>query len=158
MGQELTLRRVGRFLQGAVVTVWALDHLELSWDMWKALLLFHTVLGGACFFFGLFVLQGTVTFWTTETLEIMNTVTYGGVETSQYPISIYRPWFQRFFIMVIPMACVTYFPILSILDRPDPLGTPVWFQTVAPAIGFAFLVVSLRIWRIGVRHYQSTGS
>ena len=28
---------------------------------------------------------------------MMNTLTYGGVETTQYPINIYRPWFRNFF-------------------------------------------------------------
>ena len=114
--------------------------------------------GGTCLFSGLFVLQATLAFWTIDTLEIMNTVTYGGVETTQYPLSIYRGWFRRFFTFVVPLACVNYFPALAILDRPDPLGTPLWFQWLSPALGGLFLVVALQIWKLGVRHYRSTGS
>jgi len=55
------------------------------------------VLCGACFFLGLFVILGTLTFWTTETLEIMSALTFGGIETSKYPLSIYRAWFRKFF-------------------------------------------------------------
>jgi ABC-type uncharacterized transport system permease subunit len=29
---------------------------------------------------------------------------------------------------------------------------------LTPALGFVFLLVSLWIWRFGVRHYTSTGS
>ena len=78
------------------------------------------VAGGACLFSGIFVLQATMAFWTTESLEILNTLTYGGVETAQYPVWIYRPWFRRFFTMVIPLACINYFPALAILGRADP--------------------------------------
>ena len=96
-GQELTLRRVGRLAQGLIVLVWASVGLEVDWSALKFGALLATVAGGACLFVGLIVLQATLAFWTTETLEIMNTVTYGGVETTQYPITIYSPWFRRLF-------------------------------------------------------------
>ena len=57
-----------------------------------------------------------MSFWTTESLEVMNMLTYGGVETAQYPIAVYQKYFQRFFTFVVPLAMVTYFPILAVLD------------------------------------------
>ena len=68
-------------------------------------------------------------------MEIVNTVTYGGVETAQYPLAIYREWFRRFFTYVIPLACVSYYPALGILERPDPLGSGPLFQWLAPVVG-----------------------
>jgi ABC-2 type transport system permease protein len=99
-----------------------------------------------------------LSFWTTESLEIMNTLTYGGVETAQYPMAIYQQGFRRFFTFVVPLACVAYFPIVAVLGIDDPLGTSRVFQYCAPLAGFAFLGASLALWRIGVRHYTSTGS
>ncbi len=157
-GQELTLRRVGRFSQGFAVLIYATVALEVQWTPARVGVLIFAILGGACLFYGLLVLQATLAFWTTETLEIVNTVTYGGVETAQYPLIIYKAWFRRFFTFVVPLACVTYFPAHAILGRPEPLGSPVWFQWGAPAIGVVFLLAALRIWRFGVRHYRSTGS
>jgi len=157
-GQELTLRRVGRFSLGLFVFAWAAHALELAWTPGLVVLVLATVLGGACLFYGLIVLQATLSFWTTEGLEVMNTVTYGGGETTQYPIAIYQPWFRRFFTFVIPLACVSYYPGLAILDRPDALGASPLFQWLSPAIGFLFLLVCLQIWTFGVRHYRSTGS
>ena len=157
-GQELTLRRVGRLLQGLAVLWWAASSLRIAWSVPKVLLLLVTVFGGACLFYGIIVLQATLAFWTTESLEIVNTVTYGGVQTTQYPLTIYRGWFQRFFIYGIPLACVSYFPLLAVLGRPDPLGAPVVFQWLSPLVGIAFLAASLQVWNLGVRHYTSTGS
>jgi ABC-2 type transport system permease protein len=158
-GQEFTLRRAGRFLQGLAVLLWAIHTLAIDWSPLKIALLPIMIGCGVCLFFGLVVLQATMCFWTTESLEIMNTLTYGGVETAQYPLSIYKSWFRLFFIYIVPLACVTYFPILAILGKPDrDLHSPVWFQWLAPLAGVIFLVVSLRIWQFGVRHYTSTGS
>jgi ABC-2 type transport system permease protein len=97
-------------------------------------------------------------FWTTETLELMNSLTYGGVYATQFPLTIYRPWFRRFFTYVVPLACVSYLPVVAILDKHDPLGTPPWLQWLAPVAGLVFLMVALQFWKLGVRRYVSTGS
>jgi ABC-2 type transport system permease protein len=157
--RDLQLMRVGRFVQGLIVLLWAASVLDVPWSAARIALVVFTVLGGAGLFSGLFVLQATLSFWTIETLEIANTVTYGGNEAGQFPLSIYRPWFRNFFTFVVPLACVTYFPALALLGRDDPLiHSPLWFRWSAPAIGVLFLIVSLQVWQIGVRHYRSTGS
>lgn len=157
-GHELTLRRVGRFLQGSAVLAFALVTLDVEWSADRVALLIFTVACGVCTFVGLIILQATSAFWTTESLEVWNAFTYGGATMSQYPAEIYRPWFRRFFTFVIPLACINYFPGVAILGRPDPLGTSLAFQRLAPLAGPLFLLIALQIWKIGVRHYRSTGS
>ena len=158
MGQELALRRVGRLAQGLMVLVWAIWALDVQWGWFQLSLLGFTLLGGVCLFVGLIVIQATIAFWTTETLELMNTMTYGGVETAQYPIAIYQPALRRFLTLVVPLACVTYFPLVALLDIQDPLGTSRIFQQVAPVAGLLFLWGALQFWKVGVKHYTSTGS
>jgi ABC-2 type transport system permease protein len=158
LGHELTIRRIGRFAQGTAVLVYALSSLDIAWSAPKVLLLAASIAGAVCTFLGLLVLQATSTFWTTETLEVWNAFTYGGVTMGQYPLAIYRSWFRGLFTYAIPLGCVSYLPGVAILGRPDPLGTPVAVQWLAPLAGPAFLALSLAVWRLGVRHYRSTGS
>jgi ABC-2 type transport system permease protein len=157
-GHELTLRRLGRFLQGAAVLGFAITTLDLDWSADRVALLVMTVAGGGCLFIGLVILQATSAFWTTESLEVWNAFTYGGVTMSQYPVEIYRPWFRQFFTFGIPLACVNYFPGVAVLGRQDPIGTSITFQRLAPLAGPLFLLFALQVWKIGVRHYRSTGS
>ena len=157
-GHEFTLFRVGRLLQGVIVLGWACHALTLDWNAARVALLAFTLVATFLFFYGLVILGAVMSFWTTESLEIMNTLTYGGVETAQYPLAIYQKYFQRFFTFVIPLGMVTYFPILAILGIDDPLGSTRTMQTIAPAAGFVFFAITLLVWRIGVRHYTSTGS
>ncbi len=157
--QELQLMRLGRLLQGLIVLLWATSALDVVWTMPKIALMLFTITGGVCLFTGLFVIQATWGFWTIESLELMNTMTYGGTETAQYPLSIYREWFRRFFTFIVPLACISYFPAHALLGREDAtVGSPLWFQYSAPAIGIIFLIIALQFWRFGVRHYKSTGS
>ncbi len=157
-GRELQMIRVGRLTQGLAVLLWAAWRLEVSWTAPRIALALAAVGGGACVFTGLFVLQATMCFWTIETLEIMNTMTYGGVEAAQYPLTIYHEWFRRFFTFIVPLACINYFPAHAILGRPDPLGAPPLLYWVGPLFGVAFLLVMLQVWAFGVAHYRSTGS
>lgn len=158
LGQELQLMRIGHFLQGLFVLLYAAHILDITWTAPKIILVMASILGGACVFGGLFVLRATLCFWTTESLDLINAVSYGGQETARYPLSIYHKWFRRFFTYVIPLACISYYPALIILDRPDTLGSPTWFQWTAPAIGLLFLLLTLQFWHLGTRHYRSTGS
>jgi ABC-2 type transport system permease protein len=158
IGQELTLRRSGRLIQGIAVLAWSISALNVSWSPGDAGVLVLTVAGGVCLFTGLVIFEATSAFWTTESLEVWNAFTYGGVFMSQYPLSIYRPWFRKLFTYVIPIACVSYFPLVAILDRPEALDGPMALQWAVPLAGVAFLLVSLQAWKVGVRHYRSTGS
>ena len=156
---ELRLMRIGRLAQGLMVLGWAVAALHVHWTAMRIALMLLTIIGGAALFYGLFVLHATLAFWTTETLELFNTVTYGGTETGQYPLTIYRPWFRKFFTFVVPLACVTYFPALALLGRDDAvLGSPVWLRWIAPLAGILFMIAALQAWKVGVRHYRSTGS
>jgi len=100
----------------------------------------------------------SLSFWSIQSLEIVNSFTYGGVEAAQYPLSIYKFWFRKIFIFVIPLACINYFPAMAILEKVDPLKSPICFQWIFPMAGIIFFLVSLWVWKFGVKHYKSTGS
>ncbi|WP_025101148.1 ABC-2 family transporter protein [Burkholderia sp. A1] len=158
VGHDFRLRVMGRFAQGLVVIAVATSTLNFHWTAGAVALTLWTIAGGVALFFGLLVLQATLAFWTVESLEVVNVVTYGGVQAAQYPLTFYTGWFRNFLIFVVPIACVAYFPVLAILGKADPLGAPRWLLPVAPAVGFAFLAFSLAAWRLGVRKYTSTGT
>jgi len=157
-GQEVQLRRVGRLVQGALVLAWACTAVDGPWTAGRTALVAAAIAGAACLFGGIVVVQATISFWTIESLEVMNTLTYGGVETAQYPLPIYSGWLRRFFTYVVPLGCVVYFPVVAVLGVDDPLGTSRAFQYAAPLAGPLFLALALQFWRLGVRRYASTGS
>ena len=158
LGSRFVLRRVGRLLQGMLIFVLALGMLDIQWTMYKVLFLPLVFLGMVAFFGGLFVIGATITFWTVESIEVINIFTYGGSEMISYPMHIYPDWLRNFFTYVIPAIFLNYYPALYFLDKPDPLGLPPWAPLMSPVVGFGMLSVALLFWRFGVRHYQSTGT
>ena len=106
----------------------------------------------------LFVAGATVTFWTIDSIEAVNMLTYGGNELISYPMHIYPRWLRRFFTFVVPAILITSAPALSLLDQPDPLGLPGWVAWCTPAVAAAASALAAIAWRFGIRHYRSTGS
>jgi ABC-2 type transport system permease protein len=155
---EVRVSRLGRLAQAALVLWVASSSAPIRWTAGNVALFAWALGGGVALFIGLLVLQGTLAIFTVESLEVMNVLTYGGVQAGQYPLSIYGRWFRSLLLFGVPLGAVTYLPALAILGRSDPLGTPAWLGAFAPAVGFAFLALALRIWRWGLGRYVSTGS
>lgn len=156
--REMALPKIGQLIQGVLVLGYAVVVLDVHWSIGNVLLYTFALLSMYAFFFGIQIIRATICFWTIESLEIVNTISHGGQETAQYPMSIYKESFTQFFTFVIPLACVAYYPMVGVLGISDPLGSSPLTQTVAPLAGFIFLGICLGFWFFGIRHYKSTGS
>ena len=157
-GFEPGFTSIGRVLQGLIALGVAVALLPVIWDLGRVVLLLWTIFAGFALFWSIQILQATLAFWTVEALEITNTLTYGGVEAGQYPLNIYAAWFRKFLLFIVPIGCVSYLPIASLLGRTDVTGVGPFVSDLAPTAAFVFLGVSLTAWRAGVAHYTSTGS
>lgn len=153
--REIQPLKVGRFLQGFLVFLWGFSSLSFSFFSIPTLLLFFSFLGTTALFYGVFIIQATCTFWLLETTEILHTITYGSRETGQYPIGVYNWAFRFFFTCIIPLACVLYYPIATLLHHES---LPLLLGLFMPFLGFLFLFLSCKLWNCGVRHYRSTGN
>lgn len=156
---QFTLKRLGRIGQGAIVLAWALLALPQTWMPLQIGYMIVTVVGGVFFFSGLFIFGSGISFWTVDSLEVMNMATYGGQFLTQYPMSIYGDFLRAFFTFVIPMAFINYYPTLWLLGKPDPLGGPIgWLAFLAPFVCVLVFTLGVAMWRRGVWRYASTGS
>lgn len=158
LGGDLQLRRLGKVAIGIVIFVMALQLTDIQWTAAKITYLPFVVLGMFLFFGGLFMVGSTITFWTLESVEVMNILTYGGSFLISYPMHIYPQGLRRFFTFVIPAIFLNYYPALYILDKEDPFNMPTIMHFVAPLVGISLFLLALWFWRFGMRHYQSTGT
>jgi ABC-2 type transport system permease protein len=152
------LRRFGRLGQGLVALLYGLLTLRPVWHAPQWFFLGVMIAGGALFFIAIFVAGATLSFWTPQTAELTNIFTYGGQFMTSYPMHIYERWLRAVFTFIIPAAFVNYYPALYLFGKPDPFGLPAFMPFLAPFTAAALFAVALALWRVGVRHYQSTGS
>ena len=158
LASDIGFRRIGRAVQGVavlgLVTWYAHPHLTPA----RLVLLVVAPLSGVLFYSGVFIAGATVSFWWIESGEFAAGFTYGGRDFATYPVTVYAGLFRRVFAYGLGFAFVAYYPALALLGRPDPLGLPSWAGWCAPLVSLAALAAGLAVWRVGVRHYRSTGS
>jgi len=158
LATDLPLQKLGRAAEGLVVFVVAARSVGIHWTLGKVVVLALTVPSGTAIFFSTFVIGAASSFWTVEANEAVNIFTNGGTQLLSYPLDIYHVSLRRFVTFVVPLAFVSYYPGLYLLDRPDPLGLPAWVGFLAPLAALVFAALAWVVWSMGVRHYQSTGS
>ena len=150
---RLTFVRIGATAQAALVLIWAIPACGVIWNWDKVLTLGLMILCGSLIFTALFLIQATFAFFTTEGLEFMNVLTYGGRDHGRYPYSIYGKEVLRFLTFVIPLALFQYYPLLYLLDMEQSA-----VYMLSPLFGLLFIVPGYLFFRLGLRRYKSTGS
>ncbi len=152
------VRRIGRLAQALVALVLAFTLLDLSWNAGDTAFFAVMLAGGTLLFMSIFVAGATMSFWAPQAHEAINIFTYGGQFMTSYPMHIYQQWFVSLFTFVIPMAFINYYPALYLLDKPDPFGLPPFMPFLSPIVAVVVFRLTLSLWRVGVKHYQSTGT
>jgi ABC-2 type transport system permease protein len=155
---DFALRRIARLIVALVVLGVAVARADIAWTPARVALLGWAPIAGAVLFGAIFIAGSTVAFWWIESGEVANSFTYGGRDFTSYPINVYSQVFRRIFAYGLGFAFIGYYPALALLGQADPLGAPDWVRWCAPAVSVVAAAVAAIVWRIGVRHYRSTGS
>ncbi|WP_308042859.1 ABC-2 family transporter protein [Micromonospora sp. PLK6-60] len=155
---DLPVRKVSRALFGLAVLVFAVGSAGIDWTPGRVALLVVAPLAAVVFFGSVFVATATISFYWIDSAELANSVTYGGRDFTSYPVTVYGGWFRALFAYGMGFAFVSYHPALALLGRADPLGLPAWVGWASPGVALVAAGVAAAAWRVGIRHYRSTGS
>ena len=153
---QFALRRVARIAQASLVL--AVAAYWVDWTPSKVGLTLVMLVSGSVIFLSVFVLFGSVQFWTVDASEVANAFTYGGNTLTQYPLTIFPKEVVTGLTYLVPLAFVNWYPALYVLDRADPYGFPEWLRYASPLAALVLVAITAVVWRAGVRHYESTGS
>jgi len=157
VASDFSLRRVGKLAQGIGVLAVALVAVDVDWTPGRVLMIPLAVASGTLIYSGVWIALATVAFWIVDAIELVNAFTYGGNFLSGYPITIFGRWLRNLVLFVIPIAFVSYFPALYVLDRPDDLGLPEALRYLSPVVAIVTAVVAMLVWENAVRRYRSAG-
>lgn len=150
--QEMKPTMLARVLQAAVMLVWAIGVGAVKWTVWKAVTLALMILCGGLIFFGLYLVNACVCFFTLEHVEVLNIFMDGPREFGKYPFGVYGRPVLLVLTFLVPLALVQHWPLQYLFDR-----GPAWYGLL-PVVSLLFLIPCALLWRLGVRHYRSTGS
>jgi ABC-2 type transport system permease protein len=129
------------------------SQLGLSWGVEHWLLLAVAVIGASLMQAALTIMPASLTFWWTRE-SLSGLIRWGLREFIRFPISIYPQAVRIVLTFVIPLAFINYFPAQSLLGKSALLLWP----SVTLAIGLVLILLSLVVWRAGLRRYASSGT
>lgn len=150
--QDMKPTMLARVLQASVMLVWGIAAGAVAWTPAKALVLTLMILCGALIFFGLFLINACICFFTLGHVETLNIFTDGPREYGKYPFGIYGKPVLLVLTFLVPLALVQHWPLQYLFDR-----GPAWYG-ILPVVSLLFLIPCALLWQVGVRHYRSTGS
>ena len=150
---EIDFVKIFRIIQSIIILVISLIKLDIVWSISKVIVLLLMLIASVIIFFSLFVLMSSYCFITIQGLEVRNLVTDGGKFLAQYPISIYRKGIVFIFTFIIPYALINYYPLLYFLGKSNSI-----LYMFSPLFLVIFLGLCLLSFKIGMKHYSSSGS
>lgn len=153
LGSKFELTKTGRMLQAVIMFIYGIIKSNVIWDIPKILTLIFMLLGGTAVFSSLFLIYAALCFFTLDGLEFMNVFTDGAREFGKYPLEIYGKKFLILATFIIPYSLIQYYPLLFILGQHKSMA-----YMFMPLIAALFLIPAIILWKIGVRHYKSSGS
>lgn len=154
IGSFFHLHRAARVVSGLICISWSLWKQGIPLDIVKILILLFALIGGYLAYTGVFVLTSGISFFTIASLDWIYIFTNVSYQVTRCPNEYLPRWLKSTFTFFMPMLVVSYYPASVICGW----GEPSWTGWLALPSGLAFLLISITVWRVGVRHYKSTGS
>lgn len=153
IGTRFEIARTGPLIT-AFVTLWiGVNNSRVQWNIATVWTLLAMIVGGTLLFIGLFMIGGSLCFFTVQDTSLINVLTYGAKSHGKYPIDVYGKGILQFCTYLVPYALIQYYPLQYLLGRSDN-----WIYAFYPLGIAVFMVVCYGVWRTGIGNYKSCGS
>ena len=130
---------------------------RISWTIPQILLFAESIFCGFWLVLGLFLIEAILCIHSVKSVEITNTLTYGGRSACQYPVDAFPRPLRVLFTVAAPFALVMHVPASQILGKPI-FGWPAWTAWISPLSGIALYLLMALLFSRAIRFYRSTGS
>jgi ABC-2 type transport system permease protein len=143
---------IGLDLVGLVLVLRSTTALGIPLTAGTVAYLILAVLSGGAIFIGLNLITAVSSFWIVESIPLTRSV-FEMNEFAKYPLTIYPRAISIVLTWLVPYGLASFYPASRVLGRD--VGALAW---MGPPVAALLLWLGYRWWRIGLRHYASTGS
>jgi ABC-2 type transport system permease protein len=152
LAQRFEYEGIGSLLVGLVLVGTAGQALGIFSSVFNIGYLVVAVASGAVIFFALNLITCTSAFWIIDSIPVSGAV-FENYLFAHYPLTIYPRAIQFMLTWIIPYGFASFYPAAFLLGRD--VGPLVW---VSPLVAAVLVVIGYRLWLVGLRHYEGTGS
>lgn len=153
-GSYFHIHRLSRVFCGICAIIWCLWKQGVALTVLNALIIIFAVIGGFLTYTGVFIMTSGIAFFTIQGLDWIYIFTNASYQVTRCPYDYLPKALKSLFTFFIPMLVISYFPASAACGW----GESYLKGFLALPAGVVFLMFSIMIWNIGVRHYKSTGN
>ncbi len=154
---DFNLIGISDLIPGLIVFGYGCNKVHFQFSFINILLLAASVAGGVFIRGAVWILCGSLTFWTKSTSGFIDFTKELFDRTTMYPISIYPRTVQWLFTFLLPLGWITFYPAGALLER-EGAGVPTGMALGTFFIGILMLGISGMVFMLGMNQYESAGS
>jgi ABC-2 type transport system permease protein len=130
-------------------------NLHFNWLMLVLLIIF--AISSTWIEFSITLALASIAFWTGRSRSSVDTVMQTSLIVQRYPVNMLGQAFQIFVTCIVPVAFINYYPAKLLLGMTTPNSLEYYLGYLSPLVAFILVIIALRIWKIGLRQYSSSG-
>lgn len=131
---------------------------SIQWSFFEVQFLIVCIIGATLINAGTLVLVGAAAFWTKKSAELYDSILWPAQYLSYLPIDIF-PWILKsIFTYVLPLAFVSFYPATVFLDLNASYEKYKMYGYLTVFVGIIFYLLCVKLWKFGVKKYESVGN
>ena len=150
--REFALNSFFNLLFATGIFIWALLGLEQMPSMGAILLYIGLLCNGAFIVYCMHIIINTLVFWT-HAPQGFGELIWNMTKFSEQPDKIYKGWFQKLLVTVLPFSVMTSYPARILLDG---FNWKIFLHCIG--LSAVFFTVMVLFWRQGLKNYSSASS
>lgn len=144
---------IGHMAVGIAAIIFGLRGLDVQFHAWWTLYIPVVIVSGTVLFYAIRLMAASIGFWATNARSLIYPLSWFS-DFAQFPAVVYPAPILIILAWVLPYAMMGFYPAAFMVRG----GEYRVMGLIAPFMGWAFLGVSLLVWRAGIRRYESPGS
>ena len=142
---------IADFFIGLGITMYMLYRLAIPITILLIIKIIFFSIVGALIIGAINTIFSISSFWTYRSNEVIWSF-YRMYTFAEYPLDIYNGFIKILITVILPFACVAYYPTM------DYLGLNNYMIYLSPIIAIILWIIAIKLWNLALNKYRSTGT
>lgn len=144
-------------IPGIMIFIYGCQKVQFHWSFYNAMMLIVVLLGATLIRGALFLITGSIAFWTKSNVNFTGFNLNIMDKTTMYPLSMYPKSIQWVFTFLLPLGFISFYPASDFLNKSNGFSFPVgtWWSTIF--VGFVTFALACKVFLMGLKRYESAG-
>ena len=154
LSETFQIEALGELIVGVIMIAICGSIVQVEWSFGLFVMLCIATIFGALIITALKIIVASLAFIFKRSGPLLSII-YGFITYTRYPLKIYPKMIQTVLMFVFPFALIIYFPIEVLIFNSY---SPYLISLLIILVSIIFFTLSIIIWNLNIRKYESSGS